>query len=73
MFIMCACLICNKTGRPYCTNRQLIHFHFSWKKEDEREVRRKNGVKERKKKGREGLMDPDNPQTALSVVCLYRV
>ena len=27
-------------------------------------------MKERKKKGREGLMDPDNPQTALSVVCI---
>ena len=35
------------------------------KKEDEREVRRKNGVKERKKKGRKGLMDPDNPQSAV--------
>ena len=35
------------------------------KKEDEREVRRKNGVKERKKKGRNRLMDPDNPQSAV--------
>ena len=35
---MCACLICNKTGRHYCTNRQLIHSQvLPWKKEDERE------------------------------------
>lgn len=41
------------------------------KKEGEREVRRKNGVKKRKKKGREGLMDPENSETALSVsVCI---
>ena len=35
---MCACLICNKIGRLYCTNRQLIHSQaLPWKKEEERE------------------------------------